>query len=102
MKERYYLYEERPKGDNAGSKAVDDCDAILSRLNFKGIKVYSGNRSNKLVREADRLFRYYHLYDLPKRSTLVIRHPIYYKINYFPLLRQLKKKCQLTLTFSYS
>ncbi len=95
---KYYLHIERQKINNAGSKAVDDCEIILSQNGWRKKDIFSMN-SNKLLRKFIHSFELIRLYSLPKNSVVVIQHPLYIHFDYLGFLSRLKITKKLKLIF---
>ena len=93
---KYYLHIEREKVNYAGSKAVDDCERILSLNGWHKIDIFSMN-NNKILRKVIHAFELVHLYSLPRNSMVVVQHPLYIHYNYLKFLERLKKTKKLLI-----
>lgn len=95
---KYYLHIERQKVNYAGSKAVDDCEKILSLNGWHKKDIFSMN-TNKILRKFIHTVELLGLYSLPKNSMVVIQHPLYIHFDYLKFLLRLKKTKKLKVIF---
>ncbi len=86
--------------NNAGYKAVRDCEKILQKLEFKAYDLYIRVFSLKLLNCLVNCMTYLRLTLLPKNCDVVISYPIYgIGFDYVRLLQKEKKEKKLRLIF---
>lgn len=88
------------KANNAGFKAVRDCEKILQEIGFGAYDLYTRVFSLKSLNLAINGMIYLKLLLLPKNCDLVIAHPLYeIGFDYVGLLQRAKKEKNLRLIF---
>lgn len=87
---KYFLHVDIDRKNNAGTKAVEDCEKILSKMSFEKIKVYSCFAKIKLLRQIIKGIQLLRLYFLPQNSIIVIQHPLPIDHNYMLDLQKVK------------
>lgn len=96
---KYYLHIDENQGNHAGSKAVNDCEVILKKRGYELNRVFSSNKKNKYLKKCEKVLQLRELFNIPKKSILVIRHPIYIKPLYINILKKLKERNKIILIF---
>ena len=98
MGNKYYINIKMTENNNAGSKAVNDCNNILKQC---GIEPYTLNiKGEGLLGKINKVFEFEKLKKIPENSVLFIQHPIYINKNYYiDVLKNTKKKKNLKLVF---
>lgn len=96
---RYYIHINTDQVNHAGSKAVADCEQIMKSLHYKEIKIYSSKFKNNKLNKVNHLIQILGLYAIPRKSTVVVEHPIYIKCNYLNHLKNINKKKNVKLVF---
>ncbi|ACR71164.1 Hypothetical protein EUBELI_00128 [Lachnospira eligens ATCC 27750] len=91
MGNKYYINIKMKENNNAGSKAVNDCNNILKQC---GIEPYTLNiKGEGLLGKINKVFEFEKLKKIPENSVLFIQHPIYINKNYYiDVLKNTKKK----------
>lgn len=88
------------KSNNAGYKAVRDCEEILQESGFAAYDLYIRVFSLKLLNQIVNSALYLELLLLPRNCDLVIAHPLYeIGFNYVRLLQREKKEKNMRLIF---
>lgn len=75
---------------NASSKAVNDCNEILSSCGYRSIDINIINNGNGLRRKIINSLEFFKLLKIKKNSILLLAHPIYINKNYMSFLKLFK------------
>ena len=95
---KYYFQFYRKKENHAGSKAVDDCEAILSELGYIKVPLYE-KHSNRFIKCLLWLKEIPAVLTMCSESVAVIQHPIYTHRDYFKTLADIKRLKKLKYVF---
>ncbi len=97
MSKKYFLEFFVKKQNHAGSKAVNDAEDIMRRIGY--IPVVIKGHDNKYIRNISQYIQLRKRFgEIEDGSEFVVRHPIYTRLEYMPLLEKLKKR-DVKLTF---
>ena len=100
MINKYYINIQLDEINNAGSKAVNDCNQILKN---NGVKPYTLNikkSGNKYLSILNKMIEFEKIKKIEKTSLLFVPHPIYINKKYYiDILKKAKEKRNLKLVF---
>lgn len=100
MINKYYINIQLDEINNAGSKAVNDCNQILKN---NGVKPYTLNikkSGNKYLSILNKMIEFEKIKKIEKNSLLFVPHPIYINKKYYiDILKKAKEKRNLKLVF---
>ena len=93
MINKYYINIQLDEINNAGSKAVNDCNQILKN---NGVKPYTLNikkSGNKYLSILNKMIEFEKIKKIEKNSLLFVPHPIYINKKYYiDILKKAKEK----------
>lgn len=96
---RYFLEISVDNSKDASSKAVKDCNHILKDLGFISFQLNILRSGNKLIKKINNSLQLMKMYRIPKKSLVVIPHPIYINKKYIEFIKNAKEKNDLILVF---
>ena len=99
-RKKFFLRLNKIKTNNAGFKAVKDCEQILLNNGFEPYDIYIRVFSSRILNILVNLGAHLKLELIPENSDLVIAHPLYdIGFNYIKLLETEKKQKNIRLIF---
>lgn len=96
---KMYLRIDIKNDNHAGSKAVNDCNAILEEAGFKCLALPLKKDGNKILKKLHNGLAFLKVLRLPENVLLVVPHPIYVNKKYMTFLEKAKKSRKATLVF---
>ena len=98
-REHYYLHVYRKKANNAGCKAVDDCEQIMRSIGYKELPYLLGTPGGGFFGKIKKVMSLLKINDITPNAILVVEHPLYIHNNYLYVLRKLKARKKIKLVF---
>lgn len=95
----YYLHTYRKNANHAGEKAPKDCETIMKKLGYNELLYRVVRSNNKAIAKVQKAISEVSLFRIPKKSVLIVEHPVYMKRNYISVLKRLKKIRKVKLVF---
>lgn len=100
MGKKYYLNIQIDDNNNAGSKAVNDCNEILKQNGIEPYTLDIKKNGNKYLKKINKLIEFRKIKKIKRNSVLFVPHPVYEnKKFYIDILKRAKEDKNLTLVF---
>lgn len=97
--DKYYLKVAMSDTKNAGSKAVNDCNAILEELGYKPVELELKKAGKNVLARMHNLRQVKQLQDIPKNCVFVVGHPMYMNRGYMKILAEARQKKNVKVVY---
>jgi hypothetical protein len=97
--EKYYLDIVEEGHNNAGSKAIQDCNRILFEEGYKPWTIRIKRNGSRIVKRISNGLGFLNIMKIPYNCILVIPHPIYINKKVYRYFKRLQKKKPCSFSF---
>lgn len=96
---RMFLHLELEKSQNAGHKAVMDCETIMQKMGYGQITLTQSHVTNRVIKNILIVIQLLKLFFVKKNTEMVVEHPIYIHYIYMLCLKYMRKIRKTKLIF---
>lgn len=88
---RFLLHLDIGEDFHAGSKAMKDCETVLTKKNYRLLRIHRCEKAKGILGKIQNELQFFKFFSLKKEDTLVVQHPLYIGTRYMKWMQIAKK-----------